>query len=118
MLPNSRMDLLFGAAVQATEEAIVNALIASETMTGNQRISRRGAPHTTACARCFASTAADYYAIVAACLEGKSEHDFFQHSQPGVIAMTCAKYAGATVAGIAFLLMLCVRAQAAPLRSF
>ena len=32
--------------------------------------------------------------------------------------MTCAKYAGATVAGIAFLLMLCVRADAASLRSF
>ncbi len=34
MLRNSRMDPLFSAAVQATEEAIVNALIAADTMTG------------------------------------------------------------------------------------
>ena len=34
MLPNARMDPLFYATVQATEEAIVNALLAAETMTG------------------------------------------------------------------------------------
>lgn len=34
MLRNSRMDPLFTAAVQATEEAIVNALAAADTMTG------------------------------------------------------------------------------------
>ncbi len=34
MLRNSRMDPLFTAAVQATEEAIVNALVAAETMVG------------------------------------------------------------------------------------
>jgi L-aminopeptidase/D-esterase-like protein len=34
MLRNSRMDSLFAAAVQATEEAIVNALVAADTMTG------------------------------------------------------------------------------------
>ena len=34
MLPNDRMNTLFEATVQATEEAIVNALIAAETMTG------------------------------------------------------------------------------------
>jgi D-aminopeptidase len=34
MLPNGRMNPLFEATVQATEEAIVNALIAAETMTG------------------------------------------------------------------------------------
>ena len=34
MLHNSRMDPLFTAAVQATEEAIVNALIAARTMVG------------------------------------------------------------------------------------
>src|SRR5579862_6864280 len=34
MLRNESMDPLFSAAVQATEEAIVNALIAAETMTG------------------------------------------------------------------------------------
>ncbi|HSB08809.1 MAG TPA: P1 family peptidase, partial [Blastocatellia bacterium] len=34
MLPNDRMNQLFEATVQATEEAIVNALVAAETMTG------------------------------------------------------------------------------------
>jgi D-aminopeptidase len=34
MLPNDRMNTLFEATVQATEEAIVNALIAAETMIG------------------------------------------------------------------------------------
>ena len=34
MLPNERMDVLFEAAVDATEEAILNALLAAETMTG------------------------------------------------------------------------------------
>jgi D-aminopeptidase len=34
MLRNSRLDPLFEAAVQATEEAIINALVAAETMEG------------------------------------------------------------------------------------
>jgi L-aminopeptidase/D-esterase-like protein len=34
MLPNQRMNALFEATVQGTEEAIVNALIAADTMTG------------------------------------------------------------------------------------
>ena len=34
MLPNERMNQLFEATVQATEEAIINALVAAETMTG------------------------------------------------------------------------------------
>ncbi len=34
MLRNSRVDPLFAAAVQATEEAIINALVAAETMEG------------------------------------------------------------------------------------
>ena len=34
MLPNPRINPLFYATVQATEEAIVNALLAAETMTG------------------------------------------------------------------------------------
>jgi L-aminopeptidase/D-esterase-like protein len=40
MLANSRINALFVATVQATEEAIVNALLAAETMTGanNQRV--------------------------------------------------------------------------------
>jgi L-aminopeptidase/D-esterase-like protein len=34
MWPNNRIDPLFEATVQATEEAIVNSLIAAEDMTG------------------------------------------------------------------------------------
>jgi L-aminopeptidase/D-esterase-like protein len=34
MLPNDRLDPLFAATVQATEEAIINAMVAAETMTG------------------------------------------------------------------------------------
>ena len=34
MLPNDRINPIFQATVQATEEAIVNALLAAETMTG------------------------------------------------------------------------------------
>jgi D-aminopeptidase len=34
MLANERMDVLFYAAIEATEEAIVNALLAAETTTG------------------------------------------------------------------------------------
>ena len=34
MLPNDQMDPLFEATVQATEEAIINALLAAKTMTG------------------------------------------------------------------------------------
>jgi L-aminopeptidase/D-esterase-like protein len=34
MLPNERLNALFEATVQAAEEAIVNALVAAETMTG------------------------------------------------------------------------------------
>jgi D-aminopeptidase len=34
MLPNDRINPLFAATVQATEEAILNALLAAETMTG------------------------------------------------------------------------------------
>ena len=34
MLPNDRMNPLFDAVVQATEEAILNAMYAAETMVG------------------------------------------------------------------------------------
>jgi D-aminopeptidase len=36
MLPNERIDGLFAAVVDATEEAILNALLAAETMTGRR----------------------------------------------------------------------------------
>ena len=38
MLPNGRISPLFQATAQATEEAIINALLAAETMTGAERI--------------------------------------------------------------------------------
>jgi len=40
MLPNDKMDELFAATVQATEEAVINAMVAAETMTGidNHRV--------------------------------------------------------------------------------
>ncbi len=34
MLPNDRIDPLFGATIDATEEAVVNAMLAAQTMTG------------------------------------------------------------------------------------
>jgi D-aminopeptidase len=47
MLSNDRISALFSATVQATEEAIVNALVAAETMTGaNGRVVER-LPHET-----------------------------------------------------------------------
>jgi D-aminopeptidase len=36
MLPNYQMDFIFEAAAEATKEAIINALVAAETMTGFQ----------------------------------------------------------------------------------
>jgi D-aminopeptidase len=45
MLPNDRMDALFEATVGATEEAIVNALVAARTMTGFRRQTVPALPH-------------------------------------------------------------------------
>jgi D-aminopeptidase len=45
MLPNERLDPLFAAAVQATEEAITNAMVAAETMTGADSIRAYALPH-------------------------------------------------------------------------
>jgi L-aminopeptidase/D-esterase-like protein len=45
MLPNDQMDALFEAAVQATEEAVVNALVAAKTMTGPQGHTVEALPH-------------------------------------------------------------------------
>ena len=42
MLPNERIDPLFYAAIEATEEAIVNALLAAETMTGKDGVVAHG----------------------------------------------------------------------------
>ncbi|MGA7626554.1 MAG: P1 family peptidase [Candidatus Acidiferrales bacterium] len=45
MLPNERMDALFEATVQATEEAVVNALVAAKTMTGVDGRTVEALPH-------------------------------------------------------------------------
>jgi D-aminopeptidase len=45
MLPNDRMDALFEATVQATEEAVVNTLVAAKTMTGADGHVVQALPH-------------------------------------------------------------------------
>ncbi|MBM3811206.1 MAG: P1 family peptidase [Acidimicrobiia bacterium] len=45
MLPNENMDPLFEATIQATEEAIINAMAASDTMTGVNGRKVLGLPH-------------------------------------------------------------------------
>jgi L-aminopeptidase/D-esterase-like protein len=45
MLPNDRMNPVFEATVQATEEAILNAMLAAETMTGADNIRSYALPH-------------------------------------------------------------------------
>jgi D-aminopeptidase len=45
MLPNDKMDDLFAATVQATEEAIINAMVAAETMTGIENHKVIALPH-------------------------------------------------------------------------
>jgi L-aminopeptidase/D-esterase-like protein len=45
MLPNARMSPVFEATVQATEEAILNALLAAETMTGANGVRVYALPH-------------------------------------------------------------------------
>ena len=44
-MPNEVIDPLFTATVQATEEAIVNALVAARDMTGDQGHSAKALPH-------------------------------------------------------------------------
>jgi D-aminopeptidase len=45
MLPNDRMNPLFAATVQSVEEAIVNAMVAAETMKGANGLVVRALPH-------------------------------------------------------------------------
>ena len=45
MLPNERMTPLFSATAQATEEAIINAMVAAETMTGINGNTTYAIPH-------------------------------------------------------------------------
>jgi D-aminopeptidase len=45
MLPDRAMDPLFDAVIEATEEAILNALVAAETMTGRDGVTAYALPH-------------------------------------------------------------------------
>ncbi len=45
MLPNQRLNPIFLATVQATEEAIVNAMVAAKTMKGINDFEVIGLPH-------------------------------------------------------------------------
>lgn len=45
MLPNADMDGLFEATVEATEEAILNSMVAAETMTGRDSLRVHALPH-------------------------------------------------------------------------
>ncbi|HKD50717.1 MAG TPA: P1 family peptidase [Candidatus Acidoferrum sp.] len=45
MLPNDQMNPLFEATVQATEEAVINAMVAAETMTGIENHQVIALPH-------------------------------------------------------------------------
>src|SRR5687768_2044519 len=45
MLPNERLDPLFAATVQATEEAVTNAMLAAETMDGADDVRAYAIPH-------------------------------------------------------------------------
>jgi L-aminopeptidase/D-esterase-like protein len=45
MLPNDDLNGVFEATVQATEEAIINAMVAAETMTGYQGHTVTALPH-------------------------------------------------------------------------
>src|SRR5207253_10515857 len=45
MFPNDKLGPVFAATVQATEEAIINAMIAAETMTGIENHKVIGLPH-------------------------------------------------------------------------
>ena len=45
MLPGDQMDALFEATIQATEEAVVNAMVAAKTMTGVDGHTVHALPH-------------------------------------------------------------------------
>jgi L-aminopeptidase/D-esterase-like protein len=45
MLPNDSIDPIFLATVQATEEAVINAMVAAETMTGIDNHTVIALPH-------------------------------------------------------------------------
>lgn len=44
MVPNDRIDPIFAVTIDATEEAVVNAMLAAETMTGADGIREHRLP--------------------------------------------------------------------------
>jgi D-aminopeptidase len=46
MLPNDKLSPLFEAVTQATEEAVVNAMVAAKTIEGADGLRAYGLPHT------------------------------------------------------------------------
>jgi L-aminopeptidase/D-esterase-like protein len=50
MLPNDMIEPVFAATVQATEEAVINAMVAAETMTGIENHKVIALPHDRLCA--------------------------------------------------------------------
>ena len=49
MLANHKLSALFDATVQATEEAILNAMVAAETMVGRAGHRSEALPHDQLC---------------------------------------------------------------------
>jgi L-aminopeptidase/D-esterase-like protein len=45
IVPDAQFDPLFDATVQATEEAVINALVAARTMTGADGVTVPALPH-------------------------------------------------------------------------
>jgi D-aminopeptidase len=45
MVPNDSLDTVFAATVEATEEAVINAMIAAESMTGIDNHHVTALPH-------------------------------------------------------------------------
>ena len=45
MLDDSHIDGLFNAVIEATEEAVLNAMLAADTMTGRDGVTAHALPH-------------------------------------------------------------------------
>ena len=56
MLGNDRLDPIFTAVVQATEESVINALVAAETMTGRRAATGPSPCRPTGCGKCSNDT--------------------------------------------------------------
>ena len=59
MVPNERMSTMFDAVIEATEEAIVNALLAAETLTGRDGVTAQRLPPERLAQLCAAEPRSD-----------------------------------------------------------